>query len=288
MSVSRGPAQNSDLEESCLTMAINPIQAVLFDMGGTLENLYNDEAIRQEATRGLRELLRERGIDPGLSLPDLQATVSSGLAAYQAWRAQSEIELSAERVWTEFIFVNHGESQERLLAAADDIAFFHEAHYHTRSLRPEAPAVLEALQNLDFRLAIISNVISRQLVPHKLVEYGIAHYFDPVVTSSCVGWRKPNERIFDEAVRLMELPPKACAYVGDTVSRDVIGARRAGFGLAIQIKSFLTERSDRGTEKVPPDAAIHDLMEVVDLVTPDRERIHENQRYPVRCRRRIL
>lgn len=272
----RGLAQNSQLKESGLSMASNRIQAVLFDMGGTLEELYNDEAIRQEAIRGLRELLREQGVDPGLSLLDLQATVSSGLADYQAWRAQSEMELPAERVWTEFILVNHGQSQDRLLAAAEDIAFFHETHFYTRRLRPEAPAVLEALQKLGFRLAIISNAISRQLVPYKLAEYGIAHYFDPVVISSCLGWRKPNERIFDEAVHLMKLPPEACAYVGDTVSRDVIGARRAGFGLAIQIKSFLTERSDRGTENVPPDAVIHDLIEVVDLVTSDGEGVHDN------------
>ena len=174
-------------------MAINPIQAVLFDMGGTLENLYNDEAIRQEATRGLRELLRERGVDPGLSLPDLQSAVSSGLEAYQSWRAQSEIELSPGIVWGEYILASHGLSKERLLAAAEDIAFFYETHYHIRSLRPEAPATLEALYKLGFRLAIISNVNSRRLVPCKLAEYGIAHYFDPVVTSSCLGWRKPNE-----------------------------------------------------------------------------------------------
>ena len=60
-------------------MATNPIRAVLFDMGGTLEELYSDEAIRLEAARGLRDLLRERDLDPGLCLPDLQATVSSGL-----------------------------------------------------------------------------------------------------------------------------------------------------------------------------------------------------------------
>ncbi|MEJ2209884.1 MAG: HAD family hydrolase [Anaerolineae bacterium] len=143
-------------------------------------------------------------------------------------------------------------------------------------MRPEAPAVLQALQQRGVRLAIISNVMSRQLVPYKLAEYGIAHYFDAVVTSSSLGWRKPNKRIFEEAIRLMDLPPGICAYVGDTVSRDVIGARRAGFGLAIQIRSFLTERSDRGAAPVPPDAVIHDLMEVVDLVTDDREEFHVN------------
>ncbi len=91
------------------------------------------------------------------------------------------------------------------------------------------------------------------------------------MTSSNFGWRKPNERIFHEATRLMGLPPAACAYVGDTVSRDVIGARRAGYGLAIQIESFLTDQIDqRDRTDVRPDAVIHDLMQVVGLVAPER------------------
>jgi putative hydrolase of the HAD superfamily len=163
-----------------------------------------------------------------------------------------------------------------LMAAAEDIAFFYETHYQIRSLRPEAPGALAALHTQGFRLAIISNVISRRLVPCKLAEYGIAHYFDPVVTSSNLGWRKPNVRIFAETSRLMGLPESACAYVGDTVSRDVIGARRAKYGLAIQIKSFLTDKADHGTGSVPPDAVVHDLMQVVDLVTDNLETAHDN------------
>jgi putative hydrolase of the HAD superfamily len=252
-------------------MASNCIRAVLFDMGGTLEELHSDEAIRQEATQGLRELLCELGVDPSLSLPDLQATVLSGLEAYQAWRHRKEIELPPERVWTEYIFAKHDLSKERLAGVADDIALFYETHYYARNLRPEAPATLEALHERGYRLAIISNVMSRQLVPDKLDEYGIAHYFDLVVTSSCLGWRKPNERIFGEATRLMQLPPEACAYVGDTVSRDVIGARRAGYGLAIQIRSFLTAKADLEVDAVQPDAVIADLRQVVALVTPDTE-----------------
>ncbi len=257
-------------------MAINPIQAVLFDMGGTLEDLTYDEPLRWEGTRDLRELLRGLGLDPGLSLQDLQATLFSGLGAYQAWREGSEMELPPERVWTEYIFVNQGLPKERLEAAADELSFFYETHYYARSLRPEAPAILEALRKRAFHLAIISNTLSRRLAPSKLADYGIAHYFDPVLSSASLGWRKPNVRIFEEAARLMQLPPQACAYVGDTVSRDVIGARRAGYGLAIQLKSFLTDRADRGTLPVLPDAVIQDLWEVVDLVTPHPEtaRVH--------------
>ncbi len=257
-------------------MAVTPIRAVVFDMGGTLENLYYDDATRQEATRGLHALLCKLDLDPGLSLPDLQAAVLGGIKAYQAWREKSEAELPPARVWREYIFPNHNLSQERLAAAAEDITFFYETHYHVRSLRPEAPAVLEALRKQGFRLAIISNIISQRLVQRKLAEYGIAHYFDPVVTSSNLGWRKPNARIFKETARLMQLPPAACAYVGDTVSRDVIGARRAGYGLAIQIKSFLTDKADHGTGGALPDAVIHDLMQVVNLVAFNTESVHGN------------
>lgn len=257
-------------------MAVTPICAVVFDMGGTLEDLYYDHTTHQEATRGLQELLRGLKLDPGLSLPDLQTTVLSGIKAYQAWREMNEIELPPERVWTEYVFPNHGLSRARLIAAAEDLTFFYETHYQVRSLRPEAPAVLDALHKQGFRLAIISNIISRWLVQHQLVEYGIAHYFDPVVTSSNLGWRKPNARIFEEAARLMHLPPAVCAYVGDTISRDVMGARRAGYGLAIQIISFLTDKADHATGGVPPDAIIQDLTQVVNLVNLNMETIHDN------------
>ena len=255
-----------------------PIRAVVFDMGGTLENLYYDDAIRLEATRGLQALLMARDLDPGLDLPGLQAAVLSGMKAYQEWREESEIELPPERVWAEYIFPNHnsprGRSREGdlgLAAAAQDLVFFYETHFQVRSLRPEAPALLDALHKRGFCLAIISNIISHRVVQHGLQQYGIEHYFNPVVTSAQFGWRKPNARIFIEAARLMNLPPVSCAYVGDTISRDVIGARRAGYGLVIQIKSFLTDKADHATGNMLPDAVIHDLMQVVDLVVPRTE-----------------
>jgi len=255
-------------------MVVNPIRAVVWDMGGTLEDLYYDEAIQQEATRGLRELLVERGLDPGLDLDGLQIAVLAGMKAYQAWREESEVELPPERVWQEYLFPDQGLPRERLAAAAEDLTCFYETHYQVRRLRPEAPAAIEELHRKGFRLAIISNIISRRLVPDKLDEYGIARYFYPVVTSSNYGWRKPNARIFQEATRLMGLPPAACAYVGDTVSRDVIGARRAGYGLAIQIESFLTAQIDHGTDDVRPDMVVHNLMEIVELITPNGETVN--------------
>jgi putative hydrolase of the HAD superfamily len=252
-------------------VVVPPIRAVIFDMGGTLEDLYYDEASRTEATHGLHKLLIERDLDPCLPLPDLQAAVLTGMRAYQEWREQSERELSSARVWTEYIFPNQGLPKGRLMANAEDLSSFYETHFYVRSLRPEAPALLDALRERGFSLAIISNIIGRRVVQECLKWYGIEHYFNPVVTSAGFGWRKPNARIFLEAARLMNLAPAACAYVGDTVSRDVIGARRARYGLAIQIKSFLTDKADMDIHVQMPDAIIHNLMQIVGLVAPEDE-----------------
>ena len=113
---------------------------------------------------------------------------------------------------------------------------------------------------------MVSNTISRNQVPALLTEYGIREYFDPVVLSVVYGWRKPDPRIFLHAARLAGARPQACAYIGDTISRDVLGARRAGFGLVVQIPSFLSPLVDEGDWEVKPDARIAQLAEIPDLL----------------------
>lgn len=106
------------------------LRAVLFDMGGTLEELYYTEATRTQATRGLQQLLSQLGLDPHLSLAQLQTTVLAGMKAYANWREATEIELPSERVWTEYIFPDHGLPKDQLMAAAEDITFYYESHFH--------------------------------------------------------------------------------------------------------------------------------------------------------------
>ena len=242
------------------------IQAVVFDLGGTLEDVFYDDQLRLSAARGLLDLMKSKGLDPGLSPLELRDTIVAGIKRLYKIREKENREIPPEQIWTDFIFPDGPLPQARLKAVSEELTVAYENTFYSRALRPEAPAMLADLARRGFRLAVISNVLSRGQVPLNLAKYGIGHYFDPVVASSVFGWRKPDPRIFLEAARLMNLAPEACAYVGDTISRDVIGARRAGYGLAIQIKSFLTTQADRETETELPDQVIPDFSQVVPLI----------------------
>ncbi len=246
-----------------------PIRAVLFDMGGTLEDVSYDDDLRLRAACEFRELLLREGLDTGLDVSGLLCLIQSKMNKYQTWREASEMEAPPETLWTDYIFADTCIPRDRVALLAEELSFFYENHFYRRRLRDQVPSVLEALRERGLRLGVISNTIGRHTMPRNLTAYGIAHFFYPVVTSACVGWRKPNVRIFQEATRALGLPPDACAYVGDTISRDVAGARRAGLGLAIQIKSFLTSRSDRASDTLAPDALVQNLTQVIDLVTGD-------------------
>ncbi|MBQ6595355.1 MAG: hypothetical protein IJH78_06865, partial [Clostridia bacterium] len=51
------------------------------------------------------------------------------------------------------------------------------------------------------------------------------------------------------------------------VSRDVIGSKKAGFAVAIQIGSKLTKEKDaRVAGELPPDYYIDDIYDVADVV----------------------
>lgn len=242
------------------------IQALVFDLGGTLEDIFYDDASRLQAAHGLLDLMKSKGLDPGLSPLELRDTIVGGIKRLYKIREQENREIPPEQIWTDFIFPDGRLPLAQLKAAAEELTVVYENTFYTRKLRPEAPAMLADLARRGFQLAVISNVLSRGQVPLNLANYGVARYFEVVVASSVFGWRKPDPQIFLEATRLLNLPPAVCAYVGDTVSRDVIGARRAGYGLTIQIKSFLTTKADRETETEVPDEIITDLSQVTPIV----------------------
>ncbi len=240
------------------------IQAVFFDMGGTIETFGFTRELRLKATLEIQERLRRAGIDLQMDNEQLYEVIFSGLQRYKSWSIETLDEFPPQQVWCEYILPGYSVDAAKLAGIAEDLMLFIETHFYERKMRPEIPAVLEAIKNMGLKIGLISNVNSRGQVPTNLVEYGIRHYFDPIVLSSEYGRRKPDPAIFHYAARLANVPTSACAYVGDRVVRDIDGARRAGFGLAIQIRhDFEHGENDAGAT---PDAVIENMTGLLDIL----------------------
>ncbi len=240
------------------------IRAVFFDMGGTIETFGYTRELRLEATAGLKQCLLQGGIDLHLSDEQFLDVVTSGLDRYKRWSIESMQELPPGQVWCEYVLRDYALEPARLEGIAEDLAFYVETRFYRRAMRAEIPGVLKAIQQMGLKIGIISNVNSRGQVPVNLSQYGIRQYFDPIVLSSEYGRRKPDPAIFHYAARLANVPTSECVYIGDRIVRDIDGARRAGFGLAIQIRhDFEHGEDDTGTA---PDAIIEDMNELLDIL----------------------
>jgi putative hydrolase of the HAD superfamily len=243
------------------------LQAVFFDMGGTIETYWFDRDLRLKATPGIQERLMASGIDLGLNNEQLYEVVACGLDRYKEWKDRSLIELPPERVWREFILQDFQVDPQRLETVAEELMFWVDMHYYAREMRPEMPHVLEALQRMGLKLGVISNIDSCGQVPTNLENYGIREYFERVVLSCEYGRRKPDPAIFHYAARLVNVPAGGCLYVGDSTSQDICGAHRAGFRYAIQIRNDFTdcEECEDDPEAVP-DLFIENMDELVDFI----------------------
>ncbi len=96
---------------------------------------------------------------------------------------------------------------------------------HYRLFDDVVPA-LDALLDVGYRLAVVSNWDAG--LPDILTQLGIADRFDAVSVSAIVGARKPDPRIFGDALGHLDVVPDRAVHVGDRTIEDVTGARAAG------------------------------------------------------------
>ena len=76
------------------------------------------------------------------------------------------------------------------------------------------------------RLGIVSNFYGN--LATVCDELGIRSLFQAIVDSQAVGWKKPDPRIFRHALDELGVKPAEATFVGDSLSRDMAGARSVG------------------------------------------------------------
>ncbi len=115
------------------------IQAVFFDMGGTIETFNYTRELRLEATAVIQQRLFQAGINLQLGTEQLLEVISSGLGRYKLSSIQSMDELPPQRVWSEYVFSGYEIDQSKLADIAEELSFFVETRFYQRAMRPEIP-----------------------------------------------------------------------------------------------------------------------------------------------------
>jgi len=135
---------------------------------------------------------------------------------------------------------------------------------HTR-VEDRLVATLAEIREAGLRMGVISNTFVPGFVHDRHLEMaGLLEFFPVRVYSSEVGYRKPDRRIFQTALRQLGVSAGEAMFVGDLVKTDIVGARRMGMRTALK-QPFANLRPHRVADHVV--RRIADIMEHLPAVS---------------------
>ncbi len=142
---------------------------------------------------------------------------------------------------------------------------FFEGYLKALRLRRSAKSTLQKLSQ-NYKLGIISNYTHTPLIYAGLRKLKISDFFNAVLVSEEVGWRKPSPRIFQEALRRMRVKAEETVYVGDTPLEDVEGAKRVGMKTVFIPSQFNNIGAMRKASQQPDYVIgkLSDLLKILD------------------------
>ncbi|MEZ4868648.1 MAG: HAD hydrolase-like protein [Caldilineaceae bacterium] len=129
------------------------------------------------------------------------------------------------------------------------------------ALQPGVLTALQALQAANYKLALIVNYNCDRVFQRTVDYLGIRPYFDLVLTSAAVEYRKPDVRIFTLALERWNALPYEIVVVGDSLRHDIQGGLELG---ALTVQSLwatsnqVTFDNQQLAQQVSADAQIED------------------------------
>lgn len=239
-------------------MARNFLRAVLFDLGGTL--MYERatwDAINARADEALTNYLRAEGLE--LNLSTFPREFRKRLRKYFQQREKDLLETTYSFVLRDVLRdKGYGDIPESTLRTALDKLF---AITQTNwTLEEDTLSTLQKLEEDGYRMGLISNAGDDQDVQQLARRFGIAQYFDFILTSAACSYRKPHKRIFELALSNWYFLPAEAVMVGDNLDADVRGAQNVGL-----FAVWLSRRAGERTEdqlSIQPDASLSSLSEL--------------------------
>jgi HAD superfamily hydrolase (TIGR01509 family) len=226
------------------------LKGVLIDFGGTLAFL--DELKNREYEAALVLALWKYGYEG--SLKDL----SSVLASAYANSTKGELKTLRE-FWSLMLTKLRIPERAQLL---DDMQEVRDTHAAT--MYKLYDGVLETLGILKekYKLALVSNcAVGTDKLIHSL---DLDYFFKCIILSYQVGVRKPDKRMYNEALKCLRLKAQECVFVADEIS-DLEGAREIGLA-TILVRQGSNTFQDAKNMNFKPDFQIGQIAEVTEIL----------------------
>jgi putative hydrolase of the HAD superfamily len=123
----------------------------------------------------------------------------------------------------------------------------------------ESEQVLQELKK-RFRLALITNG-APDIQGTKIDGSNLASSFETILISGDHGFGKPDARIFQLALERLRVAPGEAVMIGDSLDRDIAGARAAG------LRTIWINRYNRTSTDTVPDIELTNLRDLPTLLT---------------------
>lgn len=222
------------------------IKAIIFDFIGTLTNVknYSLENSKMKLYKAL--------VDAGFNI-DAESFLEAYTQAHEKYRViryEKLVEVT-NAVWISEALNNLGfnaNPEDARIKTAVNIFF--EDYLNSLKLRPCAKKLLEKA-SIDYKLGMISNFTYAPVIYAGLRKLGINRFFNTVLVSEDMGWRKPHIKIFQEALKRLKVTAEEAVYVGDSPEEDIKGAKAAGMKTIFVPSQFHSHENLKKNQQKP-------------------------------------
>jgi putative hydrolase of the HAD superfamily len=245
------------------------IRGLIFDINGTMTDIHTNEW-NDDIYRILSNLLSYQGIalEPN-EVKDLyfQIMKEQRLASKEKYPEFDAVGIFREiiiRHATDFTLSMPLEKRKQLPV------FLAETYRAASRYRLQLySGVEETLKQLfgKYHLAIISDGQTAYAIP-ELNAVGLVGFFDPILISGDFGFRKPDSKLFESALNIMQMKPQEVLFVCNDIYRDVYGARKLG----IKTVFFRSNQGQQEIKEVEPDYIIYTFPELLNAIRFFEER----------------
>lgn len=211
-------------------------QLILFDCVNTL---YLPDPSRLPRLRvdgrmvtSTAELLHDRlrALDPKLDVETVHHAARAAWKWAEQQRGPEHREVPAPRRF-ERLFLELGLPADDPILM-ESVLVAHMAAVTSSFTFPEAHRRLLAGLRSTHRIGLLSNFDHGPSLLNLLESTGIADWFNPLLISDGLGFRKPGNAAFTRALEQIGLPRQHVLYVGDSMEDDVKGCRDFGLDVA--------------------------------------------------------